>query len=68
MSEQTEVITWRKFPENKPNSTENLICTSINTIDVDFYFEEDGEGHFDCEEDGIDVIAFADMPEGWKEE
>ena len=70
MTTQSETIVWHRYPEEKPTLGGNSMILFCET-----YVDENGDANTDVYADWFidgmdmsDVIAYADMPVGWKEE
>jgi len=62
MMTQQETIIWHKYPDEKPNAGNNcciIFCDEDNYIFTGWYFNDN---------DMSNIIAWAEMPVGWKEE
>lgn len=61
------VIEWHKYPHDKPYCDDNyLVSVKIGKseyVTVSMYFDDEFENFHDCE-----VMAWAEMPEPYKEE
>ena len=80
MTEQTEVITWKKYPEKVPESDglylvnllDDWLSCDVWRYDGDrIWTGDEGYCYFPGEEDGRSddiVIAWAELPKGWQEE